>query len=196
MNWLWKSIGYWFLLITCLVVGVLFTGCFMLLWAFQGNWAFSLENIVGMTFGAIFLAMFFIYYKDRQLFPLKKPPQKSLLLFSAGNNRGYPKTIELKNNLEGYPVEHSCGALSPIRFRAVQINPNSDTHEKDYEKIFHNSKTNEVVDYDASKQDHRQLYEHFLWMISRPKSFARPYLAQHKITSTEPDRGESANTIH
>ncbi|OGI16672.1 MAG: hypothetical protein A2Z52_02515 [Candidatus Moranbacteria bacterium RBG_19FT_COMBO_42_6] len=76
MNWSLKSIGYWVLLIACLLIGVLFVGSFLLLWTMQVNFAFSLENVFGLATGAIFLAMFFLFYGNRIYFPLKKPATK------------------------------------------------------------------------------------------------------------------------
>jgi|GEM_PF-1224893 len=199
MNWSLKSIGYWFLLISCLTIGVLLVGAFLLLWSIQINFAFSRENVVGLFTGVIFLTMFFLFYENRVYFPLKKSskkkeeqaPDKIKAAF-------YPQKIELNTNLHGLPVTYSCGAPSSVCMRAIQINPNSGNHDEDYEKTFYNHLTGEIVAYDETKPDHRELNEHFLWMLemaSKP-NLPKPYLKQYNIIEPQMDREKRVVTLH
>lgn len=182
MNWSLKSIGYWILLIGSLVAGAVLIGHSLLQWSLQEISAFSWQNIERLSSGVALLFLFFVYAKNRKSYPLKKHSEQNKIAAEISKTF-YPKKIELHTNLHGLPVTHDCGAPSPIRLRAIQINPNSDSREKDYEKKFYNFLTGEIVAYDKTKPDHRELNEHFLWMINsleRP-SFPRPYLKQHNI---------------
>lgn len=132
-----KSIGYWCLLIFCFTIGILLVGAFLLLWSMEVNFAFSLENIFGLTTGIIFLAMSFLFYENRIYFPLRRTShKKNQSATDKIQDTFHPIKYELNTNLHGLPVTHTCGAPSFIRLRATQINPHSDNQEKDYEKPF------------------------------------------------------------
>jgi hypothetical protein len=154
--------------------------------------------------GGVSLLCFIMCFRDRKSYPLKKETKEAhpdvkrfAQLFDPEKKPDfYPVIIELENDIDGHPVTHADGNLSPIRLRAVQINLSSDTQESDYDKLFYNSKTREIVSYDASKTDHQQLYEHFLWIISQPKLPVRPYLDQFNIVAPEKSEEKRTNTVH
>ncbi|HEX7586207.1 MAG TPA: hypothetical protein VF390_01070, partial [Patescibacteria group bacterium] len=146
------------------VAGMVVFGSALKNWSFQETDAFSLENIGQLFLGTSLLFFSYFLSKNKGYYPLKKHSKQNKTTLEIGKTF-HPKKIELHTNLHGLPVTHDCGAPSPICLRAIQINPNSDSREKDYEKKFYNFLTGEIVVYDKTKPDHRELNEHFLWMM-------------------------------
>ncbi|PJA87266.1 MAG: hypothetical protein CO141_00340 [Candidatus Moranbacteria bacterium CG_4_9_14_3_um_filter_42_9] len=188
MKWSLRSINHRVFLFGSFVAGMIAIGSAVENWGFQKTDAFSWDNISQLYFGAVLLFFSYLLSKNKRDYPLKKQPDHNR--FKAENSKTFhPKIIELSTNIHGFPVTHACGAPSPIRLKAVQLSPVSDSREDDYEKFFYNWLTGEVVAYDKTKADHRELMEHFLWMISssgRP-SLPKSYLKQHNVTKDETD---------
>jgi hypothetical protein len=179
------------------VAGAVVIGSALKNWGFQETDAFSLENIEQLFLGTCLLLFSYFLSKNKTHYPLKSHSEQNKTTAEIGK-AFYPKKIELHTNLHGLPVTHACGAPSPIRLKAIQINPGSDNREKDYEKNFYNFLTGEIVEYDKTKPDHRELNEHFLWMMEQAGSpnFPGSYLKQYNIIKPEPDGEKKAETLH
>ena len=200
MNWLLKSIVYWILLIGSLVGGAALIGYSMINWSLQDAPVFgelNRNNRELLYSGVALLVYFRVYSKDRKSYPLKKHSEHNKTAAEISKTF-HPKIIELNTNIHGLPVLHSCGAPSPIRFKAVQLSPDSDRRAEDYERIFYNSANGEIVEYDKTKPDHRELNEHFLWMInsSRIPNLPNSYLKQYNIIKTKTDGEKRTETLH
>jgi hypothetical protein len=206
MNWSLRSIGYWLLLILSLAGGIFLTGYSLLSWSIQKNSAGSIENVTGLSTGVALLMTFYIYFQNRGIFPLKKtkvskkeaaPDLKSFAILAPFTS-DYPLKIELGTTVDGMSTILECGAPSPIRFRATQINPASQCREEDYERIFYNSKNGEIVQYNKSRSDHRGLYKHFLWIINPARKSVLPksYMEQYNVVESEPKEEKRAEIRH
>ena len=200
MHWSLKSIMYWILLALSFLGGIFLIGSSLILWTFQKNYAFSIANIAGLSSGVALLLTFLIYFQSRKYFPLKKAEdlEGRADSESVGLTAFHPHKIELSTNLNGACITQSCGAPSPIRFRATQLSPTSDSREEDYERTFYNSISGEIVRYDESRPDHRELYEHFLWIINttRRPVILRSYMQQYNIIKPKSNGEKRTETIH
>jgi hypothetical protein len=87
-----------------------------------------------------------------------------------------PIRIELNTDIYGR-------LLAPFQLRAVQKTPASDSRMEDYDVEFYNSQTREAVLFDPESEDHRALYEHFLFIIHDfgREFLPRPYASRWNI---------------
>ena len=197
MKWLLRSINHRVFLFGSFVAGIIVIGSAVEKWGFQETDAFSWDNISQLYFGAVLLFFSYLLSKNKRDYPLKKQPDHNR--FKTENGKTFhPKIIELSTNIHGLPVLHACGAPSPIRLKAVQLSPHSESREDDYEKFFYNSLNNKVVAYDKTKPDHRELNENFLWMLERAAhpALLKPYLKQYNVIRPETREEKMTETLH
>lgn len=199
MNWSWKAICYWAMLGAILFVAIyhLLPLLVLAVWAPQYFLNEPEYSIRYFFIGGASLLCFIMCFEDRKAYPLKKQSNRNR--FTTETSKVFhPNIINLNTNIHGLPVTHACGAPSSIRFKAIQLIPASDIRESDYEKIFYNFATGEIVEYDKTKPDHRELMEHFLWMInsSGRSSIPKSYLKQYNIIADEPSGEKRNDTLH